>query len=216
MLGRPTALLLHSGGRRILDLSRSQNAPRRHGQAERQGGLASARLRSPRSGMGGLPLRPPSWKVLSGLEDHNPIVPSSQTDRTGAGYVGSLIAPTAIPIKVGCFPKTRIFFLEGLDKFFARQPVGQISQQNPGRTAAPWSGISAALMLNLFSSRSSFGNSITSPARQLTDLVMPAINVALRRTTIGRRIASRDDVAVDLDGAHSPVGRSDERGLRLR
>jgi hypothetical protein len=135
-------------------------------------------------------------------------LPSSQTDRTGAGYVGSLIAPTAIPIKVGCFPKTRIFFLEGLDKFFARQPVGQISQQNPGRTAAPWSGISAALMLNLFSSRSSFGNSITSPARQLTDLVMPAIDVALRRTTIGRRIASRDDVAADLDGAHSLLGEA--------
>jgi hypothetical protein len=75
MLGRPTAFLLHSGGQRILDLSRSQNAPRRRGQAERQGGLASARPRSPRSGMGGfLPLRPSSWKVLSGLKDHNPIV----------------------------------------------------------------------------------------------------------------------------------------------
>jgi hypothetical protein len=109
-------------------------------------------------------------------------------------------------------PETGIFF-EGLDKFFARRPVGQISQQNPGRPAAPWSGISAALMLNLFSSRSSFGNSITSPARQLTDLVMPAIDVALRRTTIGRRIASRDDVAADLNGAHSLVGRSDKRGF---
>ncbi|MDP9882415.1 hypothetical protein J2W25_006791 [Variovorax boronicumulans] len=31
-------------------------------------------------------------------------LPSSQTDRTGAGYVGSQIAPTAITIKVGCFP----------------------------------------------------------------------------------------------------------------
>jgi hypothetical protein len=50
---------------------------------------------------GFLPLRPSSWKMLRGLRDHDPIVPAPPPKPTEAeaGYVGSQIAPTAIPIK---------------------------------------------------------------------------------------------------------------------
>ena len=78
-------------------------------------------------------------------------LPSSQTDRTGAGYVGSLIAPTAIPIKVGCFPKTRILFLEGLDKFWATaRQANQSTKSGPNGRSLVRDLAEQAVIVSLF------------------------------------------------------------------